>query len=144
MAGQATMKNGATGSINEVIGGIGEMGNHVVNLAALQVELARLDLRQSRSRFIPAILALAVCSPIAIASVTLLLIAASYGLHAYYQLSVATSVGLVTSAGLGISVMLASIAYREFRAGLASFRRSSEEFERNLAWLGTVIKQSGR
>ncbi|MFO0960169.1 MAG: phage holin family protein [Isosphaeraceae bacterium] len=144
MAGQTTVGNGATTPLNGVLGGIGDLGTSVVTLASLQARLAASDLRETTHRLLPVMIAIAAVVPLAFGSVTVGLFAIATWIESATSLSTSASLGVTALGGLILFALTAGIALWRARDGFTSFRRSREEFERNIAWLGTVLKQSGR
>jgi len=144
MAHQATMNHGPSPSINGVLGGLGDLGNNVVTLATLQAKLAAEDFRESSARALPAVVAAAVLVPLGFASITLGLMGVAYSLSAVWDMPLGRTMMLVAVGGIVLTAVAAVAAYYRFRASLSSFRRSREELERNIAWLGTVLLHSGR
>jgi hypothetical protein len=51
---------------------------------------------------------------------------------------------LVAAGGFALSLLLGFLSFRMLRDSVSSFRRSREELERNIAWLGTILAHSGR
>lgn len=128
-----------TASLNGMLSGIGELGNNVINLSALQAQLASQDLRESASRARPALIAMAILIPVGLSAVTLGLFGVAYWASARFDMTLGSSM-LVTA---GVSVVVVAlgmfISIRRFTSSLSSFRRSREELERNIAWLRTVM-----
>lgn len=144
MVHQTTLKPGPGATVNGVLGEIGDMGNNLVTLAALQARLAAEDFRESARRSLPGVIAAAVLLPVAFASTTAALFGVAYWLAAAWDVSLGKALLTVAAGGLGLSISLAGFAVSKLRDGSSSFRRSREELERNIAWLGTVLAQSGR
>jgi uncharacterized membrane protein YqjE len=144
MVRQTTIGNGASSSINGVIEGIGDLGTNIVNLATLQARLAAFDLREMTERVVPAAICVGILLPVAFASFTCLFFALAYWISSTFGLTLLASLAIVGLLGLLTATALAIFAFQRFSASLTSFRRSREELDRNVAWLGTVLKQSGR
>jgi len=138
------MKNSPPTSINGVIGGISELGTDIVTLASLQARLAAFDLKEMSGRIIPAVVSIAVLIPLAFAAFTAMSFGLAYWIGSAFNLSLPASLGIVGILGLVLVGALSFFAMRRFQASLTVFRRSREELDRNVAWLGTVMKQSGR
>ncbi len=144
MVRQATLKNGASTSIDGVIDGIGDLGNNVFTLATLQARLAAMDLREMVGQVIPAAVSVALLIPLYFAGFTALVFGLAYWVSASLQLPLAAALAIVGSLAIVLAAILAFFAWRRFSASLTTFRRSREELDRNVAWLGTIVKQSGR
>jgi len=132
------------GSINGMIEGIGGLGTDVVTLASLQAQLAAKDLQAMTERVIPAVVSVALLIPLAFAGFTAILFGLAYWINAAFNVPIPASLAVMGVAGLVLAGLLAFFAKNRFGASMVAFRRSREELERNLSWLGTVLKQSGR
>jgi Putative Actinobacterial Holin-X, holin superfamily III len=145
MAHQATMTHGGNGSpVTDVLSGIGEMGNNVVTLATLQARLAAADARESLYRARPALVATALVIPLTIAAFTSALVGSGLWLSTLSGLSVGSSLIIVAIIAMTLSGIVGALVVARLRMSFESFRRTREEMERNIAWLGTVLKQSRR
>ena len=89
-------------------------------------------------------IAAAVLVPVGIASATAGMFGLAAWLAADMGIPLSRSLLLVAAGGIVLSGSMAAFAIQRLRSSLASFRRSREEFERNLAWLRTVLVHSGR
>jgi hypothetical protein len=143
MVRQATVRDGST-SLNGVIDGIGDLGTNIVNLATLQAQLAAYDLKDMTGRIIPAMVSVAVLVPLAFSGFIALSLSLAYWMSTALGVSPPAALALVGVTGLMLAAGLSFYAWRRFSASLTAFRRSREELDRNIAWLGTVLKQSGR
>ncbi len=145
MAYQATMTHGGNGTgVTEVMSGIGDLGNNVVTLATLQARLAAADARESVNHALPAVVAVAVAVPLAVAGFTSALVGFGFWLSTMTGLSLGSSLVIMAILALVVCAVAGLFAFSRLRASLDSFRRTREELERNIAWLGTVLKQSRR
>lgn len=124
--------------------GIEDFGANLANLAGLQARLAALDLRAAMAISIPALIALGM----AFVTVTAGAVVGLFGLALWAATAFAvtpTQAFLFAAlAALLLSGLAALVAIRRLQTGLASFNRSNEELQRNLAWLGNVLAHSGR
>ena len=143
MARQATLNTGPIRSINGMVDGIGDLGSNVLTLTTLQAQLASQDLREATRRAQPAIAGIAGAMVISLASVGVGLAGLGYVIASRWDLSVGQSLLLVALGGLLVSGLVVVLAARRFSHSFESFRRSREELERNIAWLRTVLTQSG-
>ncbi len=144
MARQATLNTDPANSINGMLNGIGDLGSNVVTLTTLQARLAAEDFRESATRSQPALIAAAFLVPLGFASITVGLLGLAYWMAAALAMPLGQSLLLVAAGGILVSSVVAALAIQRCRASLASFRRSREELERNIAWLRTVLTHSGR
>jgi len=144
MARQATLNTDPATSINGMLNGIGDLGSNVVTLTTLQARLAAEDFRESATRAQPALIAAAFLVPLGFASITVGLLGLAYWMAAALAMPLGQSLLLVAAGGILVSSVVAALVIQRCRASLASFRRSREELERNIAWLRTVLTHSGR
>jgi hypothetical protein len=119
-------------------------GSDLASLATLQAQLATADLRESLRRAAPAIGGLAVLCLLLFAGMTALVAGVALWIADAYQLRPAAALMLVGFGSLVVAVLGAWLCVRAFGRSLSTFRRSSEELERNLAWVKTILTQSGR
>ena len=144
MAHQTTMNDKQIPPVNGILTGIGDLGTNVATLATLQAKLAAADLREAVNRALPALVGVAFLIPLVLASFTVGLIGLAYSISVSYHLSLSQAflgtslVGLLVSIGLGVLVVT------RLRVSFVSFRRSREELERNAAWIGSVLSNTGR
>ena len=138
------MNAGRAGSVNGVLHGIGDLGGSVVTLSTLQAQLAAEDLRVSMTHARPAMIGMAIVLPLAFASVTVGLFGLAYWLSVDLDIPLARTLLGVALGGVIISGIVAFLAMKRLSASTASFRRSQEEFKRNVEWLRTVMLHGGR
>ena len=144
MARQETLNTDTGSSLNGMLNGIGDLSSNLVTLTTLQGRLAAEDLRESASRAQPALITVAFVIPLGFASVTVGLFGLAYWMSVDLGIPLGRSLLLVAAVGIVLSASLAAVVVNRLRASLASFRRSREELERNIAWLRTVLMHSGR
>ncbi|MFO0909368.1 MAG: phage holin family protein [Isosphaeraceae bacterium] len=134
----------ASSNGNGVVGGLTDFGNDVFTLAELQARLVVLDLKECVSRAtVPSIVLVgAVMLALGAVPVALLgiaeLLATTLGIRAGWAMLL-----VAFSAILLAGVVLAAFS-RRLTGSVQSFRRSTEEFVRNIAWIRTVVLHSGR
>jgi uncharacterized membrane protein YqjE len=151
MAGQTTVNgnsgahaDSANGRPESVLGGVGAFGANVTNLAQLQWRLAMLDLKEGNAR------AGAYFGLLGLAAVVipggLLLLIAGIALWVAEATTLTTGQAMVMTAVIAmlIAALAGVLGLRGIRTSYATFRRSNEELQRNLAWVKTVLSQSGR
>jgi hypothetical protein len=127
-----------------VIGGVSSLGNDLATLATLQARLAALDLRESMEHATPSLIGLVILGTIAAASVVVGLAGLSLWLATVLQVQAGIVMMVVALAGLVIAGAVSFFLARSLAASFSYFRRSQEEFERNLAWVKTTLVHSGR
>lgn len=147
MAHQA-VRNGPVGSRDQqndgVIEGVSSFGTDLATLAVLQMRLAACDLRESAKAAAPTVAGLTVFWIIAGASATVGLAGMALWLATILKIQAGIVMMAVALIGLVISGIAATLLVRSLTRSFASFRRSQEELERNLAWIKTTLIHSGR
>ncbi|WP_165250318.1 phage holin family protein [Paludisphaera soli] len=127
-----------------LIENVSSFGNDVASLAALQGQLAAADARESFRRAIPSIAGLVVAILLAIAGVGVVVAGLALWIAEEAQMKPAVALMLTGLGALVLVALLAAISVRFLKSSFSTFRRSSEEFERNLAWVKTTLSYSGR
>jgi hypothetical protein len=138
--------NGMPGqaSPGSLVSNLAEFGNDVATLAELQAKLATYDAKECVSRATVPLIVAGAASVLAVGSVPVLLIGLADWIASSIRISAGAAqliVGLVTLVLAGVAV---TIALKASLRSLESFRRSSEELNRNLSWIRTVLVHSGR
>jgi hypothetical protein len=126
------------------MGNVSSFGNDLASLATLQTKLAAADMRESLLKAAPAIGGLAVLGLLSVAGMTVLVAGFALWLAEALQLRPAVALMLVGLVSLVVATLGAWLCARTFSGSFSTFRRSSEEFDRNLAWIKTTLTQSGR
>lgn len=138
MAHQAFLNDRPNGLIDNV----SSFGNDLAALAALQAKLATIDLREGLQKAAPAVGVLIVAALLSAAGVTVLVFGLALWLAESFQIRPASAFGVVGLGSLAAASIGAWIGARALASSLSTFRRSSEEFERNLAWIKSTLKQN--
>jgi hypothetical protein len=139
-----TLLNDKTDRPNGLMGNVSSFSNDLASLATLQTKLAAADLRESLLKAAPAIGGLAVLGLLSIAGMTALVVSLALWLAEAMQLRPAVAFMLVGLGSLVVAALGGWLCARTFGSSFSTFRRSSEEFDRNLAWIKTTLTQSGR
>jgi hypothetical protein len=126
------------------VGTLAEVGNDVMNLAELQAQLVALDAKEAASRATLPVTAVGVGLVIAAASVPVALLGLADILARTLQIQPGWAMLLTAAVALVFAGLIVAVFTRQIPDALNTFRRSREEFARNLAWLRTVIVHSGR
>lgn len=149
MADQATVSNGPSDRIHSpivegIVGNVTEFGSNLLTLAELQGRLAIYDAQETAGRaLLP--LALAVAGGVlAAASLPVLLMAAGFLVAGATGWPLGWALLLCGGVALIAGSLLGALFGRRIGTSLESFRRSRDEFNRNLSWVKTVLSQSGR
>lgn len=132
--------NGGGGLIEDV----GTFSSDLANLASLQGQLVAADARETLSRAIPAIVGLVVAVLLAIAGTGVLLAGLALWVAQSAAMQPAQALMLTGLGALVVVALIGAISARFLGSSFTTFRRSSEEFERNLAWIKTTLTYSGR
>jgi hypothetical protein len=127
-----------------VMRGVAGFGESLLTLAELQARLARIEVTQNLEAARAGVF-LAVGSGFAICAGLILMLAAIAELLVS-ELGVRRGVALVSVAAFAIAVGAGclALATSRLRAKSLGFPLSREELARNLNWLRTVLRQSGR
>jgi uncharacterized membrane protein len=129
---------------DDLIGGVSSFGGNLAMLASLQGRLFGADAKDAASSAAPGIGAVALAYFLVSGAMTVAL--AGAGLWVAQAAGWSMGLGLLAVAGVAIVVagLLALFGLRRIQKSGASFRRSKEELERNIAWVQTVLSHSGR
>ena len=138
------MKHSPVTSIGELLDGIGGLGSDVMTLASLQAKLAAEDLQESSRRALPAVVASVGLLLMGLASTTVAFLGVAQWLTVERGMALWQGLLVVAGGGVLLTLLLAVLAWRGFRSSVSTFRRSREELERNIAWIGTIAAHSGR
>lgn len=146
MADQATVKPSPAPRYesNGVIGGVSALGGNVVNLAILQTRLTVLDLLDVTRKSTPAVVTLVIVLLALPSGLVLGSLGLALWLSTLEALNLYQACLIVAGVVLLLAVIASVVAGLAIRKSFGTFRRSSEELQRNLAWVRTVITQSGR
>jgi hypothetical protein len=134
----------ANGHGEGIVGEVTGLGQDVATLLELQARLAAIDAKESTGKAVFPLVAIVV-------SVVLMPAALTVGLLGAADLLVrAAAIGsgsaMLLTAAIALVVAGGTLAFSTFalKSSLTPFRRSTEEFARNLSWLRTVFLYSGR
>jgi len=140
----ANEKNNNGSPEGRLVGGLAEFGNDVFTLLELQIRLTKLDLRECLSRALIPLVLIVVGAIVALGTVPVALFGIAELLAAALKISLGAALLLTAGGALVLAFIVMVVAALRLGPSLASFRRSQEEFSRNLAWIRTVILYSGR
>jgi hypothetical protein len=127
-----------------VVGSLADFGNDVATLAELQVKLAALDLKEATGRATLPLVLIAVGAVLIIGCVPVAVAGLAVWLGGLLGLSLGVSLLLTGLALMVVAAVVAGLAARRLRGSVESFRRSTEELNRNISWIRTVLVHSGR
>lgn len=147
MVDQTTL-NGATSqsaaSVDSVSGSLADFVGDLADLSELQLQLLRRDARASAEQAAPALVALGLGVCVILSGVAVALGGLALELAALGALSLPGSLATVGLGAVLVGALGSRFALRLVAASTTSFRRSTEELVRNLAWVRTVLARSGR
>ncbi len=145
MAREATVNGGKNGHpSHNLLGGVGSFGTNLVSLAGLQAQLAMLDTRACIAQSTLAAVGMLLAVVLGFASLIVSVAALGLWLATAMAWPLPQSLLLVSVVFLIVAGAVVFAAIRHIRKSLVVFRRSQEELDRNLAWVKTVLAQSGR
>jgi hypothetical protein len=148
MADQATVSRNS-GSNNHaspltMVGNIADFGNDIATLAELQAKLTLLDAKEAAAKATTPLTFLGAGMVLGLASIPVILIGLADVIARSANIPTGVSQLIVGVATLVLAGIAALIGWKGSMGSLTSFRRSSEEFTRNLSWIRTVLVYSGR
>lgn len=127
-----------------LMGGVESFGNDLATLASLQAKLAAADARESLLKALPPVVGLAVLVLLLIAGMGAIVAGFAVWLAEALQWSLGVALMLVGLGGLILGGLFSLLCLRLLSSSFTAFRRSSEELERNIAWIKTTLTHSGR
>ncbi len=150
MADQTILNKGGRGGpapkpgSNGLMEGVGSFGNDLATLASLQAKLAAADARESLLKALPAAVGLGVLALLLIAGMAALVAGFAVWLAEAFHLRLGVALMLVGLGCLILGALFSLLCLRLVGSSFTAFRRSSEELERNVAWVKTTLTRSGR
>ena len=150
MADQTVLNKGdgprptAKTNSNGLIGGVESFGNDLAALASLQAKLAAADARESLLKALPAAVGLGVLALLLIAGMAAIVAGFAVWLAEALHLALGVALMLVGLGCLILGALFSLLCVRLLGSSFTAFRRSSEELERNVAWIKTTLTRSGR
>ncbi len=127
-----------------VVGNIAGFANDVATLAELQAKLVAMDLNECKSRAVIPIGIAAGSLAVVVGSIPVVLGGLGFLVADALRLSTGLALLIVGGAALVLGGVAAVVCASFISRSFESFRRSREEFERNLLWVKTVLTHSGR
>ena len=145
MAYQASVNGGfRTHRAEGVISSIGELGGDIASLAELQARLTLVDAREAASRATWPTVVLVASAAALVSAVPVLLIGLAFVLANAFGINQGAALLIVGGVVATVAATIAFLSLRKFLHSFESFRRSREEFVRNVNWVKTVLAQSAR
>jgi uncharacterized membrane protein YqjE len=128
----------------DVAGSVSGLTHDVIELAELQTQLLLLDLKKSTQKTRTCLILAVVAVCLLLASLPVALVALAALLVEQLEWSQSAALGVATLVGLVLAGIFAGTAYGIVRSGLISVQRSKDEFNRNIAWIKSTLKDRGR
>ena len=143
MAHQTTLTNGRRHAAPEgVVTSIAGFGGDMATLAELQGKLALVDLKESVERARAPFALTSVAGVLALSALPAVMIGIGFLLADLFKISQGWGLIIAGAVVAGAGGVTAAVAGSRLSKSFESFRRSKEEFNRNLLWIRTVIAQS--
>jgi hypothetical protein len=145
MVGETTMNanNGSTPTPpNGVAQGMGDLTHDIVSLAELQFELVRNDYRAGMKGLLAPVVLLLVAGVMALGTVPIALLLLAEILIQVGGLSRASAFSIAAAGGFISATALGVVGWSQLRGIGRVFRRSREEWIRNLNWIKLALKGS--
>ena len=131
-------------SPGSMVGNIAEFGNDIATLVELQTKLALYDSKECINRALWPLIILGAGAAMILASLPILMLGAADLLMDLTGLRSWASRLIVAVVAMAVAGIVGYLSLREATGSIHSFRRSAEEFTRNLSWVRTVLVHSGR
>jgi hypothetical protein len=147
MVDQASMNSegrlnghGTSGIVSSLAG----MGSDIATLVELQAQLTAIDIAASAARArVPAAILLS-SAVLAICAIPIALLGVAELIVVYGGLRLPWALLLTAITAIAVAALVGWLAWDRFSKSFDAMRRSREELVRNLAWIKTVLAQSGR
>ena len=130
--------------VDGVLSNLVEFGGNMTSLAELQAKLAASELREYAGRAAAPIGIIVAAGVLVTGAVPVVLLGCVELLCTRY--AIARDTALLATSGIALTIGLVAIAFAATKLirALDAFRHSREEFTRNVAWVKSVLAQSGR
>ncbi len=136
--------NGRTPAPRAVVENLGEFLHDVVTLGELQTKLFTADVRDFKSGALVPIALMGLAGVLALGCLPVLLTGLAWLLVDYDVLQRGWAFLVAAAGGLAVTAILGAVGWFWFRRQLAVLSRSQVELERNITWIKSVLKHSGR
>jgi len=127
-----------------LVGGITEFGNDIATLAELQYKLAMFDLNEAIGKALIPLALMVVGAMFILGALPVLLFGVAELIAAAFKIGIGWALLLTSVTTIALAGTVFTICALRIPNSLSGFRRSREEFQRNLAWVRTVLVHSGR
>jgi len=116
-----------------------EVTGDILELAELQVKLARLDARDAVKRVVGPLGLMVFAACMAIASLPVVFLGLAGGLSKLSGLEPWAAQLIVGAVGVVIAATVAALALRTLTTALDTFKRSTDELSKNVAWFKSIF-----
>ncbi len=123
-----------------VISSATDVAGDFIELAELQIELARSDVKQFTAQSIASVVAMLVASVTLLACMPVALFGLADALSKHFSFDVGLSRLAVGTAGAMLAMVVLIVCGLRLRKGLSSFRQSHEQLQNNVSWLKDVLR----
>jgi hypothetical protein len=144
MAHQTTLNGLRFRHAEGILTNLGDLGGDFATMAELQLKLTMVDAKESLERAKLPTVGLVVAAAVIMASLPVLLIGLAFVLASALAISQGASLLIIGVIVAALAAVLGWFALVAFLKSFESFRRSREEFSRNVNWIRTVLAQSTR
>ncbi len=132
--------NGFKPHKSSVTKSVASLARDAVELGELQLELIKLDTAEAVRKFQSTIVLAAIGAFLLIACLPVALHGVAEALVEFADWTRPVAFGASVGVGLGVSAIVLGFSWSRLKKGLASWRRSSEEFSRNIEWLKSALE----
>jgi hypothetical protein len=117
-----------------------ELTHNAIELAELQAQLFRLDVKETSQSAGISIGLMIGSACVLLGTIPVVLIAIAQLLVEKLAWSPSAGYGVAALIGIVASIGIAAAAYTRFSSGIATMKRSREELNRNVAWLKSNLR----
>jgi hypothetical protein len=146
MAHQKVMSGGThtESQPNGFLEGIGTFGTDLITLAVLQARLAACELREGLKAARLGLVLLLFCVLVSASGLIAIVLGVALWMATVLQIQQGPAFLLVGLACMIAAALIGWLSVRALTPRIPVFQRSTEELERNLAWIKTTLLYSGR
>lgn len=134
----------STAAPRAVVENLGEFTHDVLTLSELQVKLFAADFKDLKSGAVTPLALMGLAAVVALGAMPVGLMGVAWMLIDHQVLSAGWAFLLSAAGGLLLAAILGVTGWIWFRRQLAVLERSQTELARNVTWIKSVLKHSGR
>ena len=132
----------STSPVRGFVGQAAEVTGNVIELAELQVQLAKEDAAEAIQIAIKPIFTIVIGGVLLLASLPVLLLAIAGLISRYSGMNLELAQLIVGLCATVIAVAAVLLSVRTVKSSLAPFNRSTQEFKQNVSWLKTIFRST--